>query len=172
MLRFYALRGMLYYNTNGFLSELLYFTIMNLLLTRDLRYTFGWVVLIYALHIIVTSTFVRTSVRSRIYFSPVYGFPGVNTIEDKTSPVYDPFESTLTTLVKVTSDVKLEDSGAWKNLINLLKSRRSVSQLLERQKANVKGTVVNQVTGKVSGPKRSKLVKNWLTPDRTDARKK
>jgi hypothetical protein len=112
MLRFYTLRGILYYNTNGFLNELLYFTIMNLLLTRDLWYTFNWVVLIYALHIIVTSTYVRISVRSRIYFSPVYGFPGVNTIEDKTSPVYDPFEFTLTTLVKVMSDVKLEDSGA------------------------------------------------------------
>jgi len=162
---------MLYYNTNGFLSELLYFSIMNLLLTRDLWYTIYWVVLIYALHIIVTSSYVRIFVRSRIYFSPLYGFPGVNVIEDTTSPVYDPFESTLTTLVKVASDVKLEDSGAWINLINLLKSRRSVKQLLERQKANVKGISVNQVTGKASGPKRSKPAKSWKAPDRTDARK-
>jgi hypothetical protein len=56
MLRFYTLRGLLYYNTNGLLNELLYFTIMNLLLTRDLWYTVKWVVLIYALHIIVTSS--------------------------------------------------------------------------------------------------------------------
>lgn len=172
MLRFYTLRGLLYYNTNGFLSESLCFTTMNLLLTRDLYYTSKLLVLMYALHTIVTSTYVRIAVRSRIYFSPVYGFPGVNTIEDKTSPVYDPFESTLTTLVKVSSDVKLEDSGAWINLINLLRHKRSVSQLLERQKANVKGTIVNQVTGKASGPKRYKPMKSWLTPDRTVARKK
>lgn len=126
----------------------------------------------FALHTSITSSWVRIWVRSQIYFSPLYGFPGVNTIEDKTSPVYDPFESTLTTLVKVASDVRLEDSGAWENLINLLRDRRSVKQLLERQKANVKGLTVNQVTGKASGPKRSRSIKSDKAPDRTDARKK
>lgn len=72
--------------------------------------------------------------------------------------------------MKVASDVKLEDSGAWKNLINLLRDRKQVQQLLERQKASVKGQPVNQVMGKATGPKRYNPRGN--TPDRTVAHKK
>jgi hypothetical protein len=103
--------------------------------------------------------------RSRVYFSPIYGFPGVNVIEDKTSPTYDPFGSSLSTLVKVNSDTLLEDSGAWLSIIRMLKSRQSVKQLLERQKLNVKLTSSKRVDRKTSGP-RTKM------SDRSDAIKK
>jgi hypothetical protein len=103
-------------------------------------------------------------VRSRVYFSPIYGFPGVNVIEDKSSPTYDPFGSSISTLVKVNSDTKLEDSGAWLSIIGLLKSRKSVKQLLERQKQNVKVVSVSRVSRSTSEPR--------LKPDRFDATKK
>jgi hypothetical protein len=85
-------------------------------------------------------------------------------IEDKTSPTYDPFGSSISTLVKVTSDVKLEDSGAWLNIIRLLGSRRSVIQLLERQKSSVKAPSPKD-SGKASVPRRTKK----KSPDRYGA---
>ena len=128
---------------------------MNFLLTRDLIYTTFWVVLIYALHIVVISNWVKVQVRSRIYFSPLYGFPGVNVIEDTTSPAYDPFESSLTTLKKVTSERKLEESSAWRNIIWLLRGKKSVRQLLERQKeAKLKLNKSSKVGGKGKDPRR------------------
>jgi hypothetical protein len=101
----------------------------------------------------MTTKFMLRILRSRVYFSPIYGFPGVNVIEDKTSPAYDPFGSSLSTLVKVNSDVLLEDSGAWLSITKMLKSRRSVKQLLERQKLNVKITSSRRVDRKTSGPR-------------------
>jgi hypothetical protein len=72
---------------------------------------------------------------------------------------HDPFESSLTTLKKVTSDKKLEESGAWRNIIWLLREKKSVRQLLERQKeAKLKLNKSSKVSGKGKDPR--------LKPDR------
>lgn len=128
-------------------------------LTWDFMFCIKFWVLPLALHAVLTSSWCRTIVRSRIYFSPLYGFPGVNVIEDKTSPTYDPYGSTLSTLIKVSSDVKLEDSGAWLNIIKLLRSKRSVKQLLQRQKDSVKPKLVEKHRGLSVKPNRSGAIK-------------
>jgi hypothetical protein len=163
MFKFYFLRSMIYYNSSG--REILFVLFLGTLgLTWDLRFCFDLWVLPFALHWVLTTKFILRILRSRVYFSPIYGFPGVNVVEDKTSPTYDPFGSTLSTLVKVSSDVKLEDSGAWLSIISLLKSRRSVKQLLVRQKLVVNQSKLHRVNRKTSEPR--------LKPDRFDAIKK
>jgi hypothetical protein len=104
--------------------------------------------------LIVTSTWYHTKIRSKIYFSPIYGFPGVNVVEDKTSPIYDPFESSLSTLVKVSGDKKtLEDSGAYRNIIGLLSSRGSIKRLSKVSKfVKLKTDLVPKKRGKGKGP--------------------
>jgi hypothetical protein len=137
MFKFYFLRSLLYYNSSG--REVLVLLFLGTLgLTWDFWFCFHLWALPFALHWVLTSKWCNTMLRSRIYFSPIYGFPGVNVIEDKTSRIYDPFDSSISTLVKVSSDVKLEDSGAWLNIISLLKRKTRVKQLLERQKSSVK----------------------------------
>jgi hypothetical protein len=155
MVKFYILRGLLYYNdSDRGICFLLFFGTMSL--TWDFWFCVHLWALPFALHWVLTTRWIRRIIRSRVYFSPIYGFPGVNVIEDKTSPTYDPFGSSISTLVKVASDKKLEDSGAWLNIIRLLRNRRSVIQLLERQKSSVKAPSPRD-SGKAPVPRRPRV---------------
>jgi hypothetical protein len=158
MMLFYLFRGLLLINQSP-LWVLLPYVLGTLVLTWDPLFTLRFWVLPSTLYLVLTSRYIGNKVRSYVYFSPIYGYPGVNVVEDKTSPPYDPFESNISTLVKVSSDKKLEDSGAWLNIISLLKNRKSVIQLLERQKEAAKLKSSKLVRGKASGPKRTSACK-------------
>jgi hypothetical protein len=151
MMKFYFLRGLLYYNNSG--REVCFILFLGTIsLTWDFWFCVHLWAFPFALHWVLTTRWIRRIVRSRVYFSPIYGFPGVNVIEDKTSPTYDPFGSSISTLAKVASDKKLEDSGAWLNIIRLLRNKRSVIRLLERQKSSVKAPRPRD-SGKASVPR-------------------
>jgi hypothetical protein len=73
--------------------------------------------------------------------------------------VFDPFDGSISTLVKLSSETKLEDSGAYLQIINMLKTRNSVQAYLERLKASKtktkttrsKRTIVTNIVETTSG---------------------
>jgi len=167
MFVFYFWRTLILIN-QGPLEILYIYIIGTLVLTWDIQFTIFFWVLPGTLYYGMISRKFGVWIKSHVYFSPTYGFPGVNVIEDKTSPTYDPFESSISTLVKVSAEKKLEDSGAWLNIISLLRNRKSVIQLLERQKENAKALIDAKVRRKTSGPRPN----HKKLPNRAGASKK
>jgi hypothetical protein len=127
--------------------------LMVIVLVFDLSY-YSWI-LPFLVYFITSSVGFKRMMKQWIYFSPIYNDPVTNIIADKTAQIFDPFESDLTTLAKVVSEKKLESSGAWLNIVNLLRHKRSVRLFLDRQKQALLES--KKGSGKVAAPKITEL---------------
>jgi len=130
----------------GFVIPLIFGSLLCLFITRDLLYLFIWVNISYALHSFITSDyFVREIIWS------VHETTGFAWWQP-----YDPVEASVTTLNKVVDRVKLEDSGAYKQIISMLRGNRHIRDYLVRR---------NESENKVKGIKPNVVVKRkWKDP--------
>jgi hypothetical protein len=159
MVKFYSWRFLLLCHRDGILIGFLTLPSLGFLLSGDLHPWIYMVVLIFALHWIVRSRIAGDVIKHNTYFSAIYGMPGENVIWDKFTRTFDPFDGSISTLVKLSSETKLEDSGAYLQIINILKTRNSVKLYLERLKASKsrtkttrsKRTIVTNIVETTSG---------------------
>jgi hypothetical protein len=159
MVKFYSWRFLFLCHRDGILIGFLTTPLLGILLSGDPLPWLYLIVLILALHGIVRSDIAGRVIKHNTYFSPIYGMPGENVIWDKFTQTFDPFDGSISTLVKLSSETKLEDSGAYLQIINMLKTRSSVKSYLERLKAakvktkttRSKKTIVTNIVETTSG---------------------
>jgi len=135
MVKFYTWNFLFLSHRDGLLIGLLILPAQGILLSGDPQPWLYLIVLILALHGIVRSDRAGAVIKHFTYFNALYGMPGENVIWDKFTKVFDPFDGSISTLVKLSSDTKIEDSGAYLQIISLLKRRKPVMAYLERLKA-------------------------------------
>jgi hypothetical protein len=159
MVKFYSWRFLFLSHRDGILIGFLTIPLLGILLSGDSHPWLYLIGLILALHGIVRSDTAGNVIKHNTYFNAIYGMPGENVIWDKFTKVFDPFDGSISTLVKLSSETKLEDSGAYLQIVNMLKSRTSVKSYLERLKASPpkrkttrsKRTVVTNIVETTSG---------------------
>jgi hypothetical protein len=159
MVKFYTWRFLFLSHRDGILVGFLMIPAVGFLLSGDPHPWLYMSGLILALHGIVRSDISGRVIKHNTYFSSIYGMPGENVIWDKFTQVFDPFDGSISTLIKLKSETKLEDSGAYLQIVNMLKRRASVKSYLERLKASKiktkttrsKVTIVTNIVETTSG---------------------
>jgi len=117
------LRTLKYWALHGFLSELWIVLVLCLLMTRNIFITIQYVLLCYVWHSLVTSDYFVKEIIWSVHETTGFAW----------WQPYDPLGKQVSTLSKVADKVKLEDSGAFKQLIGMLRWNKQIIGYLRRK---------------------------------------
>lgn len=142
------LRSLKYWALHGFLSELCIVLVLCLLMTRSILLTIQWVVLCYVWHSLVTSDYFVKEIIWAVHETTGFAW----------WQPYDPLGKQVSTLSKVADKVKLEDSGAYKQLIGMLRGNKQITGYLRRKAESRDGSSSTKAIRRKVKKKNSKLV--------------
>jgi hypothetical protein len=117
------LRSLKYWSLHGFMSELFIASVLSFLLTRSLFVTLEWMLLCFVWHKIVTSDYFSKEIIWLVHETTGFAW----------WQPYDPLGGNVSTLAKVAEKVRLEDSGAYKEIISMLRGNKQIIGYLRRK---------------------------------------